>query len=277
VIGHHLGTALAAAMAATLAGGAAGLTSASAGAADECPLDAFCDSFEDAAPGGPPGGDWTAERRGEPLIQVDRGEAYRGRQSVRITAAGRETAFISLEGSPLFPLAGNVMYGRVMMKLSSTPEKRVHWTIIEGKGASADGGHAVEYRYGGARPIERDGVYQGSRLMANYETPGGPRTDCWHAAANSTVMPTGRWVCLAWMFDGPNSGMKLWLDGRLQDDLTVAGSGQGCMGAPAGHAWQAPIFDRINLGWETYKEDEPRTLWIDDVAIGRRPLACPVQ
>lgn len=242
-----------------------------------CPAEAFCDSFEDDSPGALPGGGWTVEQWGEPSIRIDGEEAYLGRQSVKITAKGRETAFISLKGAPLFPLGNNVMYGRAMMKLESTPEKRVHWTIIEGKGTAAEGGHVVEYRYGGAKPIDKDGVYTGSRLMANYETPKGPRTDCWHVARNRTVMPTGRWVCLAWAFDGPENSMKLWLDGKLQDDLSVNGTGQGCMGAAADYRWQAPIFDRINLGWETYKEDEPRTVWIDDVAIGNRPLSCPSQ
>ena len=217
-----------------------------------CPANSFCDSFEDMAVGETPGTPWGTERRGEPVIEVAGDEAYRGARSVKITAKGRETAFLSLKGAPVFPLAGNIMYGRAIIKLETTPEKRVHWTIIEGKGASADGSHVIEYRYGGAKPIEEDGVHIGSRLMANYETPNGPKTDCWHSAKNRTVMPTDRWVCLAWAFNGRENGMKLWLDGDLLDDLSVNGVGQGCMHASDDHAWQAPIFDQINLGWETY-------------------------
>ncbi len=242
-----------------------------------CPKGAFCDSFEDAAIGGMPGGIWTVERRGDPVIRVDDKEAYLGRQSVKIRALGRETAFLSLKGAPLFPLVDNILYGRSMMKLESAPNRRVHWTIIEGKGMSKEGDEIIEYRYGGAKPIDKDGVFIGSRLMANYETPQGAKTDCWHAAKNRTVMPTGRWVCLAFAFDGQQNSMKLWLDGKLLDDLSVTGVGQGCMHAADDYRWQAPMFDQINLGWETYKDDEARTLWIDDVAISDRPLSCPDQ
>lgn len=240
-----------------------------------CPDNSFCDSFEADAAGAVPGDPWTLEINGEPTIEIDESKAYLGRQSAKITAKGRETAFLSLKGAPLFPLADNVMYGRGMVQLESAPRKRVHWTIIEGKGTSSDGSHVIEYRYGGSKPMEKDGVYTGSRLMANYETPTGPKTDCWHVAKNETVMPTGRWMCLAWAFDGQKNSMKLWLDGKLLDDLSVTGVGQGCMGAADDYGWQAPIFDQINLGWESYKEDEVRTIWIDDVAIGDRPLACP--
>jgi len=240
-----------------------------------CPFNSFCDSFEEDDIGVVPRSPWTIESSGQPAIKIDGEEAYTGQKSVKITAKGKETAFLSLKGAPIFPLASNIMYGRSMVKLESTPRERVHWTMIEGKGRLADGGHVVEYRYGGSKPIEEDGVYTGSRLMANYETPNGPKTDCWHTAKNRTVMPTGRWICLAWAFNGPESSMKLWLDGKLLDDLSVNGVGQGCMGADANYGWQAPIFDQINIGWETYKEDETRTLWIDDVAIGEQPLDCP--
>lgn len=277
MVGRYLNLAVATAVAAWSTGLAPDLTVGLAQAGADCPALAFCDSFEGSAVGSIPDAPWTVERRGEPTIQVDGEQAYLGQQSVKITASGRETAFLSLKGPPLFPLADNVMYGRSMMKLDATPEQRVHWTIIEGKGTSADGSHVIEYRYGGAKPIKKSGVYRGSRLMANYETPKGPKTDCWHSANNKTVMPTGRWVCLAWAFDGQKSSMKLWLDGKLLDDLTVTGVGQGCMGASDDYAWQAPIFDQISLGWETYKEDEVRTLWIDDVALSDRPLTCPNQ
>jgi hypothetical protein len=153
-----------------------------AGAETVCPKRAFCDDFEDDRAGAPPGGPWTREIVGEPTIAVDRGEAFSGEQSVRIEAKGKETAFIALKGPPLFPMDGNALHGRGMIKLESAPDKRVHWTIIEGKGRSPEDGHVVEYRYGGAKPIEKDGVFQGSRLMANYETPDGPKTDCWRAA-----------------------------------------------------------------------------------------------
>ena len=241
----------------------------------DCPNQAYCDGFEDDVAGQEPKAPWIFERRGAPTIEVSAEEAFEGRHAVKIEAIGRETAFLSLEGAPFFPMAGNRLFGRAMVKLESTPEKRVHWTILEGKGRSIDGSRIVEYRYGGAKPIEEHGQIQGSRLMANYETPEGAKTDCWHNARKTTLMPTGRWVCLAFAFDGAENRMQLSIDGEALDDLMVTGVGQGCMHAEDDLAWEAPIFDRLNLGWETYKDDDRRTLWIDQVAIGDQPLSCP--
>ena len=182
---------------------------------------------------------------------------------------------MSLEGPPLLPTGDNEIFGRAMIKLEATPEKRVHWTLVEGKGRTPDGRRVVEYRYGGSKPIEEDGKLLGSRLMANYETPEGAKTDCWHVSRKKTVMPTGRWICLAFAFDGKENRMELSIDGERLEDLTVEGVGQGCMHADDDLVWEAPIFDRINLGWETYKDDDRRTLWIDQVAIGDRPIGCP--
>jgi len=246
-----------------------------AATASACPEHAFCDDFEDDEVGVEPSSPWVFERRGEPSIEVSADDAFSGRHAVKIEASGRETAFLSLEGTPFFPKAGNRLFGRAMIKLEAAPDKRVHWTILEGKGRTKDGGRIVEYRYGGAKPIEQDGQLLGSRLMANYETPKGAKTDCWHNAKKTTVMPTNRWICLAFDFDGEANRMELSIDGEALDDLTVPGVGQGCMHASDDLAWEAPIFDRINLGWETYKDDDQRTLWIDQVAIGDQPLACP--
>lgn len=240
-----------------------------------CPEYAFCDGFEDDAAGGEPGFPWTFERRGTPTIEVSNGDAFGGNHAVKIEAVGRETAFLSLQGAPLFPTTDNRLFGRAMVKLDSTPEERVHWTMIEGKGRTVDGSRIVEYRYGGAKPIEKDGRLIGSRLMANYETPDGAKTDCWHSAKKTTVMPTGDWICIAFEFNGLENNMQLSINGESLDDLTVKGVGQGCMHAADDLIWEAPVFDRINLGWETYKDDSRRTLWIDDVAIGEQPLTCP--
>jgi hypothetical protein len=241
---------------------------------------AFCDDFEDDQAGAPPGDGWLVEQKGAPRIEVDDSRAFSGEKSVRITAAGRETAFIARAGGPLFPLAGNVLYGRAMMFLDAAPEDKVHWTLIEGSGIAKDGSHRIKYRYGGQFPITDEAGFRGNRLMANYETNALPgsgveaKSDCWHHARDQTVMPTGRWVCLAFELDGRSDGMKLWQDGALLDDLTVDGAGQGCVHQDKTYRWQAPVFDRIDLGWESYQEDETRSLWIDDVALGDRPLSC---
>ena len=89
------------------------------------------------------------------------------------------------------------------------------------------------------------------------------------------VVPVGTWACVEWQFDGPNNQMRLWLDGAPVDSLTVSGVGQGCVNQPANYTWTAPTFADLELGWESYQQDDARTIWIDDVAIGTARLNCP--
>jgi hypothetical protein len=143
--------------------------------------------------------------------------------------------------------------------------------------------HAL-YRYGGQLPITAsDGTtFAGSQLMANYETPdsypigsgSGPASDCWHHA-NRTVVPVGKWTCVEWKFDGAQNQMTLSLDGVALPDLTVTGTGDGCVNQAAGFTWAAPTFDRLDLGWESYQADDARTFWIDDVVVSASPIGCP--
>jgi len=245
-----------------------------------CASGNVCDDFESYAPGAAPAGNWTTDLdHGEAVVDSTR--AYSGAHSVRITSGGHHTAFISLQGAPLFPVAHNNLFGRMMVYLEAAPQANVHWTLIEAQGRLADTGDVAELRYGGQHPIRSNGVFVGSQLMANYETPGwystghGPKSDCWHHADESVVMPEGRWVCVSWRFDGAHDRMRFALDGKPVSSLDVDGVGQGCVHQPASYPWRTPVFNRLNLGWASYQDDSQRRVWIDDVAVGATPQACP--
>jgi hypothetical protein len=132
----------------------------------------------------------------------------------------------------------------------------------------------------GQHPQAQGQTFLGSQLMANYETPdwysnmSTPGSDCWQHASG-TVLPTGRFVCVEWLFDGPNDEMRLWLDGEAIDSLTVTGSGDGCVNASAGFTWTAPEFASLDLGWEAYQADDAREAYVDDVAISLERVGCP--
>jgi hypothetical protein len=89
------------------------------------------------------------------------------------------------------------------------------------------------------------------------------------------VLPVAKWSCVEWEFDGPNNQMRLWLDGEALEDLTVMGKGQGCVSQDAAYAWTAPTFSELELGWESYQNDEARTAFVDDVVISTTPIGCP--
>jgi hypothetical protein len=213
---------------------------------------------------------------------VDAAHHMSGTQAVKFVVPGQaDSAYIALRNAPVFPVAGNAFFGRVMMWLTSSPtatNPAVHWTIIEGSGLVPGQTYHSAYRLGGQHPITG-----GNQLMANYETPdsyngNGPATDCWHHATGK-VVPVARWSCFEWQYDGPNNALTLWVDGSEMLNVRGMGNtanGDGCGNSqPATYPWTAPTFDTIRVGWDSYQADSERTLWLDDVAISSTRVGCP--
>jgi len=252
-----------------------------AAAVDPCATARFCEDFESYPSGAAPGGSWSTQTNlGQ--VNVVTSQKYRGQKSAQFStqsSSGSKTAFIRLAAASVFPVPGNVYFGRMMAWLDSAPDQSVHWTFIQGGGLVPGQTYHALYRYGGQHPVTQGGSFVGTQLMANYETPdsysgNGPSSDCWNHA-NQTVMPVGRWACVEWQFDGPNDTMRFWLDGAAVDTLTVMGTGEGCGHQPNNYTWTAPTFDRMDLGWESYQQDDARTIWIDDVVLSKTKIGCP--
>jgi hypothetical protein len=263
------------------AGGAAGSGGTGAGGGSGCDNAIFCDDFDDAPASGAPMTPWVVQRGGAGTVVVDTAHRMSGTQSVKFTVPGQaDSAFIALTNAPVFPVAGNAFFGRVMLWLTSAPtttNPAVHWTLIEGSGLVQGQTYHAAYRLGGQHAISA-----GNQLMGNYETPdgysgNGPRSDCWHHATGK-VVPVGRWSCFEWQYDGPNNAMTMWVDGM--EILTVRGmgsssNGDGCVSQPATYPWTAPSFDTIRVGWDSYQTDTERTLWLDDFAVSTTRVGCP--
>lgn len=234
--------------------------------AGDCSTALLCEDFEAYPAGQGPAGPWAVDTS-QAAVVVDETRAVSGSRSVRFTTEDGDgsyrRAFMSVTGAPVFPIDGNVMYGRMMIWLTAAPEGSVHWTNIQGEGDVEGMGFRGLSRYGG----QHDG-----RLMANYETSG-ISTDCWQHS--DTTIPVGQWACFEWRFNGPNDEMSFWLDGAPLDDLTVIGMGEGCIGNDAGGHWYSPIYDTLRLGWEHYQATSGKELWIDDVAVDVERIGCP--
>jgi hypothetical protein len=200
-------------------------------------------------------------------VAVDTTHASSGTKAVRFTTDGGtgtyRRAFISIEGAPVFPVAGNVFYGRMLVWLTAAPAGSVHWTNIQGEGPVPNMNFRAYSRYGGQLQ---------KRLMANYETQG-VASDCWQHSA--TTMPEGRWTCMEWRFNGPNNEMNFWLDGVSLLDLTVIARGSGCIAQGTAGNWYSPTYDTVRLGWEHYQQSIAHDLWIDDVALDTKRIGCP--
>jgi hypothetical protein len=233
---------------------------------DPCATALFCDDFDSYAAGAPPRGMWKTGTSGG-TIAVDGTHAFSGANAVHATTAGAqayERAYISLEGAPLFPLADDALFGRMMIWVAAVPADVVHWTIVQGEGAVPGMNITwAAYRYGGQ---------YNTRMMANYDSSPA-KSDCWKHS--QTTIPQGRWACVEWQFDGPSNGMRFWLDGAALDDLTVAaGQGEGCIAHDTMDTWWAPTFSALRLGWEHYQVG-PGELWLDDVVVDATRVGCP--
>ncbi|MCK6586050.1 MAG: polysaccharide lyase [Polyangiaceae bacterium] len=266
--------------------GGGGSAGGGGGGPDVCAAGFACDNFESYPIKAEPLSPFSpAIEAGE--VYVDDTRAYSGKQSVRLSTGatdGFKAAMLHFNDPSKLPTPENVVYGRMMFWLESAPANEVQWSFIVGSGTVSDpafGGYTALYRYGGQLPVVVNGNFVGSQLMANYDTPGsyenppvGPATDCWHHASGN-VVPVGKWTCVEFHFNGPTNEMQIWLDGAELPDLHVEKSGQGCTSQPGDYVWLAPSFSDIFVGWESYILDEPRTIWIDDLAIGAERLGCP--
>jgi len=264
-------------------GGAAGQAGAGGADAGGCGAALFCDDFESYPTGAAPAGNWKTQTN-MGTVTVDGAQKHSGSKSVKLTtqaASNTKTAFMKLVGAPVFPAPMNGFYGRMMFYLQAGPTSSVHWTFVQAGGVvpnQTPSYHAV-YRYGGQMPVMNGGTFAGSQLMASYDTPDsyggtGPSSDCYQQS-NAVVAPMGKWSCVEWKFDGMNNALQIWVDGKAIDELTVMGHSMGCVNQPANYTWTAPTFADLELGWESYQQDDARTLWIDDVAIGTQRLSCP--
>jgi hypothetical protein len=241
--------------------------------ADPCLGRAVCDSFENGVVGGAPGMPWTlAQNNGS--VTVDSTRAFRGQKSLKTVIGSMKpndsgTAFFTVNTAPLFPLKDNTVYGRFMIWTERLPAESasVHWTFASARGPL--NGAQTQYQYGS---------------IANYfKNP--PWTDCWQYGNDKyeqLALPTNRWVCVGFMFDGKNNEMRYWQDGVENTYLHVVGANKTGMTCTGGAAtpdprWIAPAFDTVSLGWEDYQQDPAgaHTAWFDDVILDSRPIACP--
>jgi hypothetical protein len=243
----------------TNGGAAAG---GSGGGSGNCAGLLLCEDFESytAAPGMP----WTVRKNAQGNVTIDGAQHKSGTKAAKFTTTGAmdyQQAYISLD--KIFPVANNAFYGRMLIYTTKAPNDGVHWTNIQGEGPAAMGIARADVRYGGQHQ---------QSLMANYDSSG-PKSDCWQHS--QTKMPEGKWACMEWYFEGATNTQKFWLDGKAIDDLTVVGQGQGCIAHDTADKWLFPSFSRLYLGFESYQHDDPREVWIDDVALSTTKIGCP--
>jgi len=183
----------------------------------------------------------------------------------RAPVGSTATAMIA-RGMPALPVTGNDLFGRVMVWLAQVPSGGVHFHTVNAYGKLPDGTSA-DYDIGG--------MY--GTFLTNYHPH-----DCYRGS--KTAVPTGRWFCLQWQFDGSPDGKggtrneaRYWVDGAPLDALTVVRFSSGCVDGTKTE-WLAPAFDRIEVGWSN-SQATPIAIeqWVDDFAVDAKPVPCPAR
>lgn len=233
-------------------GGASGGTSSSGtggtggGALSGCMgvTSKFCDDFEMQATGQKPTGDFSVDDG----IVVDTSKAYSGTKAIHLTTA-KPTDSTMLRFSKQFPM--NDFQGRAMLYLTRIPTAGIHWDLID---TTSD--NNVHWEIGG--------MYGKFILVVDPPDHG----------LTSNPFPTGKWFCLQWQFKYGGQGMDNTFVAKM--DGKVLDKGQFTGADPEGDKWNAGPWKNLQLGWVAYgNSDVDIELWIDDLALGDQPIACP--
>lgn len=189
-------------------------------------------------------------------LMIDSTHVYSGKQAVKfnINAGANNTAQMARTGAPLFPVAQDQLWGRMMVYMTNLPAAGVHYDNIQGDPGTT---MTPQYRIGGMGTI-----------LLNYQP-----NDCYDHPSNP--MPHDMWTCWQWVFDASANTIEFYIGGQLQ--AKVVNTGGGCTEGPASTVWTAPTFGAVRLGWANYQATTAVVdMWIDDVALGGDAMiACP--
>jgi hypothetical protein len=181
--------------------------------------------------------------------------------------SARTAALLVRQGAPLFPIAGNSFYGRMMVWITDAPPG-IHFNNVIASGNLPNSTQIVKYGFG-ALMAKTAAAYTVRNTAA-----GAPVVDCY--LGGGATVPTKRWVCVEWRFDGAGNEMHYWYDGSPVSDV-VKSAGTCVLGSAP--VWTAPTFADIQLGWF---QNQPTTvqleMWMDDIAIhGTQRVGCPMK
>jgi hypothetical protein len=209
----------------------------------------FCEDW-DKLPMGKPSGDYSVSNG----VVVDTSKAFSGTQSLHFQklpkpASGKP----NINFTKQFPLASNDMHGRVMVFMAQTPKTDSHWNFIT---SSNSGG--TEWSIGGQ--------YGKFELVCDPPDNG---------LDSKTPFPDAKWVCMQWQFKYPGNDDTTFvtkIDGVSVDQGEFTGANS------KGEKWKAGTWNNLKLGWEIFGSSEIDVeFWVDDLAFGEQPIACPAK
>ena len=188
-----------------------------------------------------------------------------------VTAGGRLFA----DGAqPIFANKPTHVYGRMMMYIDPNGTS-VHWTFFGVNGTAEPSSPATG----------RNASYIMSSLPKNnvntYSFVYGlsaQGTDAYHdcSSQSATSMPTG-WACVSFEMDSVARKLRMYKDGAPDPILSVDDHGKGCVAPTAVTSpWYGPSITQLFVGaWSFHAMNAPLDVWIDDLVVDTKPVACP--
>jgi hypothetical protein len=222
----------------------------------------FCEDFEKLPAGGAASMRWGIDTRNgtltvEPARPSGRGPAA---QALHVHTADNGRAFMVIPVDP----PDNSFFGRIRLRVDEFPSAPdwAHFTLVEASGQGAGVVRPVGGQYAPTVP----GVFWG------VGSDGGPTGD-WTNWRESAPAVADRWQCVEWQLDASDNAVKVWIDGDLQEDLSVDTETAGGADVP----FVFPELDQVKVGWQLYQGGTtPATfdVWLDDVAFGTQQIGC---
>jgi hypothetical protein len=253
------------------AGPAADAISPGDGSVAACPTGTLvCEDFEKYAVGGDvTTGGWSVMATAA-TVQVDATKPFAGGKGVHLVApaGGAKTAALLVrQGAPMFPIAGNSFYGRMMVWITDAPAG-VHFNNVIASGNLPNTTKIVKYGFG-ALAAKTTAAY-----TVRNDPAGPPVVDCYFGGG--PPVPTKQWVCVEWKFDGTGNEMHYWYDSKPVSDVV---KNAGVCVAGTAPVWTAPTFADIQLGWfQNQPSTVPLEMWMDDIVIhGTQRVGCPMK
>jgi hypothetical protein len=207
------------------------------------------------------------QKGGNGTATIDATRAGRGAQSLHVHSD--TNGFAYLKNTSLFPVAGNTLFGRMLIWFDTMPTapQWAHWTVAEGAGdASGDG---TLLRVGGQ--------YDGKTNRFGVGSDGGPTGDWTNLDGDPQgavqAVPTGDWVCLEWMWNGASGETRFWWDGVEHPSLATTTTSHG--GAKVDYV--VPDLKSVWVGWWLYQSGSTPDhfdVWIDEVAFDTSRIGC---
>lgn len=262
--------------------GGASDAASDATAPDPCGAALFCEKFDgyagittiaDKQKFGP----WRAALQTGATMNLDGAHKVSGSSALHVhidnavTAGGRLFA----EGAePVFATKPTHVYGRMMMYIDPNGTS-VHWTFFGVNGAadptSPAAGRNASYILSS---LPKNGVNTYSFVYGLSAAGADGYHDC--SSQSTTSMPSA-WACVSFELDSVARKLRMYKDGAPSAILSVDDHGTGCVApTPVASPWYGPTVTQLFVGaWSFHAMNAPLDVWIDDVVVDTKPVACP--